>query len=176
MENIKTILDKVETALQEAMEKKSKLVGQTDNIENNIVSSRLTTLRLIKSELIRQNEKNYHTNLEYKMTENEEVKLLLKMAEDHKENIKGYEKSGNTVMSNKEREELSIIEEFTPSQPTEEEMKEYVNSLITTLIAERGADYKLQQRDMGVLMKESKKKYPNINGNIVKLTLESRMT
>jgi uncharacterized protein YqeY len=110
------------------------------------------------------------------MTDSDEVKVLLKMADDHKANIEGYEKAGNTKMLDKEKEELSIIEEFTPAQPTEEEMTEYTNTLIDKLLAEKGTDYKLQQRDMGVLMKGAKEKYPNINGNIVKSALAARMS
>ena len=98
------------------------------------------------------------------------------MAEDHNANIEGYEKAGNTEMLNKEKGGLAVVEELTPAQPTEEEMTEYVNTLIDKLISEKGADYKLQQRDMGVLMKGAKEKYPNINGNIVKSALAARMS
>ena len=55
-------------------------------------------------------------------------------------------------------------------------MTDYVNTLIDQLIAEKGADYKLQQKDMGVLMKGAKAKFPNINGNIVKSALAARMS
>lgn len=199
-----TILAKIEEALQKAMEEKKETVRKINEYENSEDSSlhttnvgimtmrpmnlsllygkmeeeddRLNTLRLIKSELIRANEKNHHTNLEYKMSEDEEVKILLKMAEDHKENIKGYEAAGNEKMLNQEKDELVIIEEFTPAQPTEEEMTDYVNTLIDQLIAEKGADYKLQQKDMGILMKGAKAKFPNINGNIVKSALAARMS
>ncbi|MBO6256396.1 MAG: GatB/YqeY domain-containing protein, partial [Bacteroidaceae bacterium] len=86
-----------------------------------------------------------------------------------------YDKAGNTEMLNKEKGELAVVEEFTPAQPTEEEMTDYVNMLIDKHLSERGAGYKLQQRDMGVLMKGAKEKYPNISGNIVKSALEARM-
>ena len=92
-------------------------------------------------------------------------------------NTWGYsDKAGNTEMLNKEKGELAVVEEFTPAQPTEEEMTEYVNTLIDKLISEKGADYKLQQKDMGVLMKGAKAKFPNINGNIVKSALAARMS
>jgi hypothetical protein len=76
----------------------------------------------------------------------------------------------------KEKGELDVINEFTPAQPTEEEMVDYTNELIDNLIAEKGADYQLSQKDMGLLMKGAKMKYPNINGNIVKSVLTTRMS
>jgi uncharacterized protein YqeY len=172
-----SILKKVEEGITERMKK---MAENQHNEGAGMLMAAFTidvaALKLIKSELIRQNEKNHHTNLEYKMTEDEEVKVLLKMAEDHKANIEGYEKAGNTKMANREKGELKIIEKFTPAQPTEEEMAEYTNSLIDKLLAERGSDYKLQQKDMGILMKGAKDKYPNINGNIVKSVLAARMS
>lgn len=180
----KSILKKIEDDIKEKMEKKAAIHNgkraTPEGIDKEVVIAMLDrfvgSLKLIKSELIRANEKNHHTNLEYKMSEDEEVKILLKMAEDHKENIKGYQAAGNEKMLLQEKGELTIIEEFTPAQPTEEEMTDYVNTLIDQLIAEKGADYKLQQKDMGVLMKGAKAKFPNINGNIVKSALAARMS
>jgi len=178
-----SILKKIEEGITETMGKKAAIhngkeaspEGFDKELAIALLDRRGGALKLIKSELIRQNEKNHHTNLEYKMTEDEEVKVLLKMAEDHKANIEGYDKAGNTEMLNKEKGELAVVEEFTPAQPTEEEMTDYVNMLIDKHLSERGAGYKLQQRDMGVLMKGAKEKYPNISGNIVKSALEARM-
>jgi len=176
----KSILKNIEDAIKATMSIKASLHShnETDDKEAAIavVDSRIGALKLAKSELIRANEKNYHTNLEYKMTENEEVKVLMKMAEDHKANIEGYKKVGNTEMLNQEKGELSVIEEFIPAQPTEEEMTEFVNSLIDNLIAEKGDGYILSQKDMGVLMPQAKAKYPNINGNIVKSALTAKMS
>jgi uncharacterized protein YqeY len=179
-----SILKKIEENITETMTKKAAIhnnkeaspEGVDKELAIALLDRRVGALKLVKSEFIRQNEKNHHTNLEYKMTEDEEVKVLLKMAEDHKANIEGYDKAGNTEMLNKEKGELAVVEEFTPAQPTEEEITEYVNTLIDKLISEKGADYKLQQRDMGVLMKGAKEKYPNINGNIVKSALAARMS
>jgi uncharacterized protein YqeY len=144
--------------------------------DHTIGGDRLNALKLIKSEFIRQNEKNYHSNLEYKMTDVEEVKVLLKMAEDHRENIEGYKNAGNVQMADKENSELDVINEFTPAQPTEEEMSKYVDALIDTILTEKGEGYQLSQRDMGTLMRAAKMVYPNINGNIVKSVLSTRMS
>lgn len=172
-----SILKKIEDEIMVTMKK---MVASQHNEDTNTVMSactaKLNALKLIKSELIRFNEKNHHTNLEYKMSEDEEIKALLKMAEDHKENIEGYRNAGNSEMADKEKGELDVINEFTPAQPTEEEMADYTNELIDNLIAEKGADYQLSQKDMGALMKGAKMKYPNINGNIVKSVLTTRMS
>ena len=164
----KSILKKIEDGITETMRKMVE--------DHTIGGDRLNALKLIKSEFIRQNEKNYHSNLEYKMTDVEEVKVLLKMAEDHRENIEGYKNAGNVQMADKENSELDVINEFTPAQPTEEEMSKYVDALIDTLLAEKGEGYQLSQRDMGTLMRAAKMVYPNINGNIVKSVLSTRMS
>jgi hypothetical protein len=164
----KSILKKIEDGITETMRKMVE--------DHTIGGDRLNALKLIKSEFIRQNEKNYHSNLEYKMTDVEEVKVLLKMAEDHRENIEGYKNAGNVQMADKENSELDVINEFTPAQPTEEEMSKYVDALIDTLLAEKGESYQLSQRDMGTLMRAAKMVYPNINGNIVKSVLSTRIS
>jgi uncharacterized protein YqeY len=97
------------------------------------------------------------------------------MAEDHRTNIEAYEKAGNETMRNKETSELKYIEELTPSQPTEEEMTAYVNTLIDDLLAKMDSDYQLSMKSMGAIMPKAKEKYPNINGNLVKQVLASRM-
>jgi uncharacterized protein YqeY len=170
------ILRKVETALQETM----KLMAENQHNEGAGMlmaanTTKVNTLRFIKSEFIRTNEKIYHTNLEYKLTDDEETKVLLKMAEDHRTNIEAYEKAGNETMRNKETSELKYIEELTPSQPTEEEMTAYVNTLIDDLLAKMNSDYQLSMKSMGAIMPKAKEKYPNINGNLVKQVLASRM-
>jgi uncharacterized protein YqeY len=170
------ILNKVETALQETM----KLMAENQHNEGAGMlmaanTTKVNTLRFIKSEFIRTNEKIYHTNLEYKLTDDEETKVLLKMAEDHRTNIEAYEKAGNETMRNKETSELKYIEELTPSQPTEEEMTAYVNTLIDDLLAKMNSDYQLSMKSMGAIMPKAKEKYPNINGNLVKQVLASRM-
>ena len=170
------ILNKVETALQETM----KLMAENQHNEGAGMlmaanTTKVNTLRFIKSEFIRTNEKIYHTNLEYKLTDDEETKVLLKMAEDHRTNIEAYEKAGNETMRNKEASELKYIEELTPSQPTEEEMTEYINTLIDNLFINMGSDYQLSMKSMGAIMPMAKDKYPNINGNLVKQVLASRM-
>jgi uncharacterized protein YqeY len=164
----KSILKKIEDGITETMRKMVE--------DHTIGGDRLNALKLIKSEFIRQNEKNYHSNLEYKMTDVEEVKVLLKMAEDHRENIEGYKNAGNVQMADKENSELDVINEFTPAQPTEEEMSKYVDALIDTILTEKGEGYQLSQRDMGTLMRAAKMVYPNINGNIVKSVLSTRMS
>jgi uncharacterized protein YqeY len=170
------ILRKVEAALQETM----KLMAENQHNEGAGMlmaanTTKVNTLRFIKSEFIRTNEKIYHTNLEYKLTDDEETKVLLKMAEDHRTNIEAYEKAGNETMRNKETSELKYIEELTPSQPTEEEMTEYINTLIDGILSKMDSDYQLSMKSMGAIMPKAKEKYPNINGNLVKQVLASRM-
>lgn len=171
-----TILSKVEATLQETM----KLMAENQHNEGAgmlmaVNTTKANTLRFIKSEFIRTNEKIYHTNLEYKLTEDEETKVLLKMAEDHKTNIEAYDKAHNETMRNKEASELKYIEEFTPAQPTEDDIKEFVSETIDKYLSEQPEGYKLSIKDMGKIMPVVKAKFPNVKGNIVSEVLNSKM-
>ena len=131
----------------------------------------LDAIKLIKkSELIRENEKN-HTNLEYKMLENEEVKVLIKLANNHKETMEGYLKNGNIQLYDNESAELKVIEEFTPAQPTEEDIVNFTKEVIAEYLATKENGYTPTMRDMGQIVPKVKAKFPNVDGNIIRKTL-----
>ena len=134
------------------------------------LKDRLGALKLMKSELIRENEKNY-SNLEYKNTEDQEVKLLLKLASNHEIAMEGYLKAGSTKLYDQESAELKVIKEFTPAQPTEEDIVNFTKEVIAEYLATKEDGYVPTMRDMGQIMPKVKAKFPNVDGNIVRNTL-----
>ena len=172
-----SILKKIDESITKTTEKlapiatiKNEDKTPEELFEEMNLKSRNGALKLIKSELIRENEKN-HTNLEYKMIENEEVKVLIKLANNHKETMEGYLKSGNTKLYDNESAELKVIEEFTPAQPTEEDIVNFTKEVIAAYIATKEEGYTPSMRDMGQIVPKVKAKYPNVDGNIIRKTL-----
>lgn len=131
----------------------------------------LDAIKLIKAELIRESNINYNTNKEYKNTQDQEVKVLLRMASNHKETMEAYQKAGNTEAYEKEKAELVVIEQFTPKQPTEEDIVNFTKEVIAEYLATKEEGYTPTMRDMGQIVPKVKAKFPNVDGNIIRKTL-----
>ena len=131
----------------------------------------LDAIKLIKAELIRESNINYNTNKEYKNTQDQEVKVLLRMASNHKETMVAYQKAGNSEAYEKEKAELLVIEKFTPKQPTEEDIVNFTKEVIAAYIATKEEGYTPTMRDMGQIVPKVKAKFPNVDGNIIRKTL-----
>lgn len=135
----------------------------------NRETERLGTLKLIKAELVKA-EKSGAV-----LDEAKELNILLKMVEQRKDSIEQYTKGGRNDLAEIERKEIDIINEFIPEQPTEEEIEEYANDIITKIIAQNDADWSLSMKDMGVVMGVVKEKYPSASGKIVSKVLKERI-
>ncbi len=78
--------------------------------------------------------------------------VLTKMAKQRRESIGMYEDGGRQELADKEKAELSVIEEFLPQQMGEEETR----AAITEIKASMGAD---GMKDMGRVMGELKSRH-----------------
>ena len=78
--------------------------------------------------------------------------VLQKMAKQRRESITMFEDGGRTELAEREKFELSVIEEFLPAQLSEEETA----AIIGGIKAELGAD---SMKDMGRVMGELKKRH-----------------
>ena len=172
-----SILNKIDKDLTSSMEKlapyakiKNEDKSPEELLEEMSLKEKIGALKLMKSELIRANEKN-HSNLDYKMVENEEVKVLLKLKSAHEETMEGYKKANSTNAYKQEEAELKIILEYIPQQPTEEDIVAFTKSTIEEYLATKPSDYTVSMRDMGQIMPKVKAKFPNVDGNIVRKTL-----
>ena len=101
---------------------------------------RLATLRLITA-AIKQKEVDERIEL----NDEQVVSVLEKMIKQRKDSIEQYEKAGRTELADKEKAELSIINEYMPAQLSEDE----INTAIDAAIAETGAS---EMKEMGKVM------------------------
>lgn len=102
----------------------------------------LRTLRAIKAAILVEKTAEGATGV---LSEADELKLLQKMAKQRKESIDIFEKQNRADLAAKEKEELTILEDFLPKAMSADELK----ALVTKAIADSGA---AGPRDMGKVM------------------------
>lgn len=78
---------------------------------------RLDALRYVFSQI-----KNREIDLKHELTDDEATKLLTTEAKRRRESIDAYQKGGRKDLEEKERYELSVIEEYLPKQLSDEEI------------------------------------------------------
>ena len=111
---------------------------------------RTDALRLIKTELVRVEKSGTP------LTEDLELKTLMKMITQREESIKQYTDAGRTDLAEHEAYEIGVIKEFVPEQPSDDE----VNAYIDTVIAEYRATHEsLSMKDMKPILDLVKAKY-----------------
>ena len=168
-----SILKKIDTAMGETMEKMKPFLNIKNEdktpeevLEHATLSERLGALKVIKAELIREN-----NNASYTISEDGEVKVMLRLKGKHEESMEAYKKLGRTALYDHEKAELDVINEFTPAQPTEEDIVNFTKEVIATYLSTKEEGYAVSMRDMGQIMPKVKAKFPNVDGNIVRKTL-----
>lgn len=173
-----SILKKIDEGYTKTMKELSKyaLISNDDKTPEELfeemnLKERVSAIKLMKAELIRESNKNYDQSIEYKNTEDQEVKCLLRLASSHEEAMCGYLKTGNIKLYDHESAELKVIKEFTPAQPTEEDIINFTKEVIAEYLATKEEGYAVSMRDMGKIVPKVKAKYPNTDGNIIRKTL-----
>ncbi|WP_258102730.1 GatB/YqeY domain-containing protein [Marinoscillum sp. MHG1-6] len=130
------------------MSLKAKIEGEIKQAMLNKNKERLTALRSIKSSiLLAETEKGGSGDL----SEDTELKLLMKAAKQRKDSIDVFEEQGRDDLAQKEKGELEVIEEFLPKQMSEAE----VEAAVKQVIDEVGA---AGPQDMGKVMGAATKK------------------
>ena len=111
--------------------------------------SRVAVLRLVSSE-IKQVEVDERRELS-----NEDIEsVLTKMIKQRKDSIEQFDKASRSDLSEKEKDEIKVIEKFLPEQLSEVELGE----LLSTIIEGEGI---LGLKDMGRAMSILKANYAN---------------
>ena len=162
MEEIRkeTLLYEIECALEKVKEEKAKLIAADKNAEvPKAVNDRISSLVLIKSELIRENKKHHK---DYELTKEEEIVELSRMAGAREQNVKDYKNNGRLDLAEADANELAII-------------KEFINNMIDTYLSEQAEGYKPSMRDMGKIKSLVNATYPSVSGNIIKDVLMGRI-
>ena len=115
-------------------------------------ATRLSTLRLISAAIKDQDIAARAQGNADGVGEPEVLAILGKMVKQRQESARAYEEGGRLELAEKEREEISVIEDFLPRQLSDEEVAKAVNEAIRAT----GAD---SIRDMGRVMGALKAKY-----------------
>lgn len=116
--------------------------------------ARVKTYRAIKSEIqafkTAKNAKPYD--------EIAEITLLKKMRDQRVDSAIEYQSAGREDLSNIETEESIILNELIPVEPTTKDIEDWL---------ENNNYYTISKKEMGVVIKEIKSKFPSANGKIV---------
>lgn len=130
--------DKINKSLKQAMRDKA--------------ADRLSTLRLINAAIKDRDIAARSEGQDEGVAEGEVLAILGKMAKQRLESARAYEEGGRIDLAERERAEITVIEEFLPRQLSDEESTEAVNSAIVEVGAE-------SIRDMGKVMGILKSRY-----------------
>jgi len=112
---------------------------------------RMETLRSIKAAIIEFNK----SGIDRELNQDDEMKILNNQAKRRKDAIEMYEKAGRTELADKEKAELTIIQEFLPAQMSDDDIKKVIENLINKTGASGMKDF---GKTMGMAMKELKGK------------------
>ncbi len=115
-------------------------------------TARLSTLRLINAAIKDKDIAVRGEGDDVVVGDAEVLAILGKMTKQRQESARAYEEGGRLDLAEREREEISIIEEFLPKQLDEDEVAEAIRIAITST----GAG---SIRDMGKVMGELKGRY-----------------
>ena len=121
-------------------------------------STRTSVLRSIKAAF---------TNFEKEgktLTEADEVKILMKLKSQREDAINQFKSANREDLVDNEQKELDILTEYIPKQPSEDDIKEYTQSIIDGLKTSNGS---ITMKDMKSILSKVQEKYPTVNGKIV---------
>lgn len=127
-------------------------------------SPELPTYKLIKAEFLRWVKDNPDKNF----NEAVETKILKKMHTQRIESAELYEKAGRNSLAENEKFEASVIEQFLPKEPSEEEITKE-----TTSIIENEFKGNVTMKDMKRILSLVQIKYPGASGKIVSNIVKS---
>ena len=88
-----------------------------------------------------------------------EISILNKMVKDREESAMLYSTNGRDDLAEAELAEVNVLIEFLPRPVTEEELTNAINKVITTI--------EPIKKNMGLIIKEVKVKYPQTDGKIL---------
>jgi uncharacterized protein YqeY len=96
-----------------------------------------------------------------------ECSILSKMVKDREESAMLYSTNGRDDLAEAELAEVNVLIEFLPKPVTEEEL----NNAITEIIA----NIEPIKKNMGLIIKEVKVKYPQADGKILAKLVQSKL-
>ena len=130
------------------MSLEQKIMAEMKEAMKSKNESELRSLRAIKAEIIKA---KTEPGAGGEIDEATEQKFLQKMMKQRRDSIEIFEKQGRTDLSEKEKEEVSVIERFLPKQMSETEITDAVKQIIEQTGAASAADL---GKVMGVASKQ----------------------
>ena len=115
-------------------------------------SARLGTLRLISAAIKDQDIARRGGEDDAGVSDADILNILGKMSKQRQESVRAYEEGGRLDLAERERKEISIIEEFLPKQLSNDEIEAAIDAAIAEVEA-------TSIRDMGKIMGQLKQKY-----------------
>ncbi|MFY7839618.1 MAG: GatB/YqeY domain-containing protein [Lacibacter sp.] len=85
------------------------------------------------------------------ITADDEIKLLQKLVKQRKDSLEIFQQQNRTDLSQKEQEEIAVIEQFLPKQLEGEELKNIIAAIVVQVGATSAAD---MGKVMGVASKQ----------------------
>lgn len=128
-------------------------------------TNRTSVLRMVKANLMnRQIEKGAD------LTDEEVTKTLQSLVKQRKDSIEQYEKANRAELAEKEKSELSVIEDYLPQAASKEE----IEKAVAEAVKETGAN---SMKEMGAVMKVAQAKLvgKTADGKLVSETVKSKL-
>jgi uncharacterized protein YqeY len=128
-------------------------------------AARLSTLRMVKAAL-----QNREIEKGEPLNDDETAKLLQSLVKQRRDSVEQYERAGRAELADKERAEITVIEEYLPQAASREEIEQAV----AEAIAETGAT---SLKEMGAAMKAAMARLAgrNADGRTVNEVVRSKL-
>lgn len=129
-------------------------------------ADRLSVLRMVKANLMnRQIEKGE------KLTDEEITKALQSLVKQRRDSVEQYEKAGRAELAEKEKSEITILEDYLPQAASKEE----IEKAVAEAISETGAS---SMKEMGAVMKAAQAKLAgkSADGKLISETVKSKLS
>lgn len=124
---------------------------------------KVSTLRLLSSAF------NYEKIAkQHDLTEEEEIAVVRREVKQRRDSIEAYDKAERPDLSEKEKAELVILQEFLPPEMSEEEITQLVNKAINQLGAKTMAD-------LGKVIGLVKSQAPNADGGKIAQLIRAKI-
>lgn len=107
-------------------------------------SVRLSTLRMLIAAVKNFSISMYGAEADAKLTDANVTEAIKKQAKTHRESIVAFEKGGRADLVEKEKAELAILEGYLPKELTDEELKKFLEPVVSS-----------GETNFGLLMKQA---------------------
>ncbi|MBI3577042.1 GatB/YqeY domain-containing protein [Candidatus Gottesmanbacteria bacterium] len=106
--------------------------------------TRLMSLRMLLAAVKNAAIAKYGSDSETKLTDSDVIEVIKKQAKTHRESIDAFSKGGRQDLVDKEKKELTILEEYLPKELTDDELKNLLQPVVAS-----------GETNFGLLMKQA---------------------